>query len=105
MQRGDDVTLIYPDQEQEGAYALLYTVGLIAGGPNAANGKQLVDYLLSPAVARQLLEARAMTLEVLPPATADTSATSRPQFWQTGSQSLLDALPPSAEIARRILGE
>lgn len=105
LQRGDNVTLIYPDQDQDGAYALLYTVGLVAGGPHPDTGKKLVDYLLSPAVARQLLDARAMTLTALPEATAASPGTSLPQFWQTGPQGLLDALPPSAEIARRILGE
>jgi iron(III) transport system substrate-binding protein len=106
LQRGTNVTMIFPDQADEGAFAIPYTVALIAGAPHPDAGKRLIDYLLSPAVARQLLEADAIATLLRPDVTASlTTSATTPRVWQNTSPELLKALQPSAETARRILGE
>ena len=54
--QGKPVELIYPDQDPNGLGVLILpnAVALIKGGPNAENGKKLIDYLLSPATERKL---------------------------------------------------
>jgi iron(III) transport system substrate-binding protein len=50
------VAIVYPDQE-EGAFGTLFipnTLAIIKGAPDPEAAQQLVDYLLSPAVERQL---------------------------------------------------
>lgn len=106
LQRGADVTMIFPDQADEGAFAIPHTVALIAGAPHPELGKRLIDYLLSPAVAQQLIAAGAITTPLRSTATTDAPSTpAAPRVWQINSQSLLDALSPSADLARRTLVE
>jgi iron(III) transport system substrate-binding protein len=48
--------MIYPDQalDEIGVLLLPNAVLLVRGGPNAANGKKLIDYLLSAETERKL---------------------------------------------------
>ena len=57
VDRGDPVRIIVPDQGpgQMGTLVIPNTVALIAGSPNPEAGRQLIDYLLSPAVAQALI--------------------------------------------------
>jgi len=50
MRNGKPVWQIYPDQEEGGLGCLVLpnATVLIKGGPNPENGKELIDYLLSP---------------------------------------------------------
>lgn len=60
VEKNPAVRIIVPDQdggELGGAILIPNTVGLVAGGPNAAAGKRLVDYLLSAETERRLLKA------------------------------------------------
>jgi iron(III) transport system substrate-binding protein len=54
--QGKAVEIIYPDQDPNGIGVLILpnATVLIKGGPNTENGKQLIDYLLSPATERKL---------------------------------------------------
>lgn len=104
LQRGAAVTLVFPDQADEGAFAIPHTVALIAGAPHPEPGKQLIDYLLGPEVARQLIASGAITAP-LQAAPAAPEAAPVPRVWQINSQELVDALSPSAELARQILAE
>jgi iron(III) transport system substrate-binding protein len=56
VRRGLPVTIVYPDQNGMGTLFLPNTLSLIQGCPNPAAGKELIDYLLSPAVERALAE-------------------------------------------------
>lgn len=56
---GAPVEVVYPDQDGLGALVMPTTVVLIRGGPHGANGRKLVDYLLSAAAERQMAEAAA----------------------------------------------
>jgi len=59
IQKGDPVKVIFPDQSggQAGTLIIPNTVALIAGSPNPDMGKNLIDYLLDPAVEADLVEA------------------------------------------------
>jgi iron(III) transport system substrate-binding protein len=52
------IAIIYPDQgnDEMGTLFIPNTVAIIKGGPNPKAARQLVDYLLSPAVEKQLAE-------------------------------------------------
>jgi iron(III) transport system substrate-binding protein len=54
--QGKPVEMVYPDQDPDGLGVLILpnAVTLIKGGPNAENGKKLIDYLLSAATERKL---------------------------------------------------
>lgn len=56
IQAGKPVTILFPDQHNQGALAIPNTVALVAGGPNPAQGQALIDYLLSAEVEAQLVE-------------------------------------------------
>jgi iron(III) transport system substrate-binding protein len=47
---GKPLRMLYPDQEDMGALVIPNTVALIRGAPHPANGRRLIDYLLSPEV-------------------------------------------------------
>lgn len=59
VEKDPKIRIVVPDQEAGGLGAILIpnTAGLVAGSPNAANGRKLVDYLLSAAVEKRLVEA------------------------------------------------
>ena len=56
---GAKVEIVFPDQEPGGLGALVIpnTVAVVAGGPNLEEARRLVDYLLSPQVTADLVEA------------------------------------------------
>ncbi len=56
LKRGDPVAIVFPDQEQGGLGALSIpnTVALVKGSPHPAEGKRLVDFLLSESVEQRL---------------------------------------------------
>ena len=54
---GEPVEIIFPDQDGIGTLLIPNTVGLVDGGPNAENGRALVDYLVSRRVEDSLVEA------------------------------------------------
>ena len=58
VEAGAPVRIVVPDQDvgQPGTLIIPNTVGLVAGGPNPENGRRLIDFLLSEAVAGQLVE-------------------------------------------------
>ncbi|MBI3827993.1 MAG: extracellular solute-binding protein [Planctomycetes bacterium] len=41
------VAMVFPDQDGMGAFVIPHSVMLIKGGPNAENGKKLIEFLLS----------------------------------------------------------
>ncbi len=59
IKEGAPVEVVYPDQDGLGALVMPTTVVLIRGGPHGANGRKLVDYLLSADAERQMAESAA----------------------------------------------
>jgi iron(III) transport system substrate-binding protein len=57
IERGDPVTLIFPDQDdgQVGTLIIPNTAALIAGGPHPEEAKELIDFLVSLEVEEQLV--------------------------------------------------
>jgi len=68
LERGKPVAIVYPDQEEGGLGTLFIpnTLAIIKGGPNAAEARQLVDYLLSPSVEKRLCEGRSAQIPLNP---------------------------------------
>jgi len=69
MRGGAHLAMVYPDQESGdgdalGTLVIPNTVALVRDGPNAENGRRLIDHLLSPAVEAALAtgDARQMPL-------------------------------------------
>lgn len=56
---GKPVAAVYPDAEGMGALIIPNCAVLIAGAPNADNGKRFIDYLLSPQTEQRLAESEA----------------------------------------------
>lgn len=56
---GANVEIVFPDQEPGGLGTLVIpnTVAVVGGGPNPEEARRLVDYLLSPEVTADLVEA------------------------------------------------
>ncbi|MEQ1945962.1 MAG: extracellular solute-binding protein [Bryobacteraceae bacterium] len=56
MRRGKPIEIVYPDQGEgePGLLILPNAVSLIQGGPNPANGRRLMEYLVSPETERKL---------------------------------------------------
>jgi iron(III) transport system substrate-binding protein len=57
---GGKLHMVLPDQGSDriGTLTIPCTVGLVKGGPNPENARRLVEYLLSPEVEKQLLDAK-----------------------------------------------
>lgn len=54
MLKNKPVKMVYPDQDGLGALVLPNTIALIKGGPNPANGKKLIEYVLQRQTEQQL---------------------------------------------------
>jgi iron(III) transport system substrate-binding protein len=54
LREGANVEVIYPDQDELGTLVMPTSVVLLRGAPHPEAGRRLIDYLLSPAVERQL---------------------------------------------------
>src|SRR6267154_953251 len=50
------VQVVYPDQDELGTLVMPNAVVLIKGGPNPANGRALIDHLVSPEVEKRMVE-------------------------------------------------
>lgn len=64
VERGDPVTMIFPDQDGMGTFSIPNTVMRIAGGPNQPEAEELIDYLLSTEVEEALAHAASRQMPV-----------------------------------------
>jgi iron(III) transport system substrate-binding protein len=64
IQAGKPVGMIFPDKDGLGTLLIPNTVALIAGAPHSAEGKQLIDFLLSRDVESKLAFAESMQIPV-----------------------------------------
>jgi iron(III) transport system substrate-binding protein len=55
MKEGDDLQVVYPDQDGEGTLVMPTAIVLLKG-PNRENGRRLVDYLVSAEVEQRMTE-------------------------------------------------
>ncbi|MGD9853783.1 MAG: extracellular solute-binding protein [Hyphomicrobiaceae bacterium] len=61
---GKPVGVVYPDVDGMGTVIVPNCAVLIANGPNSENGKQFIDYLLTPAVEKALAASEAAQMPV-----------------------------------------
>jgi iron(III) transport system substrate-binding protein len=59
VKEGAAVEVVYPDQQGMGTLVMPTTVVLLRGAPHAANGRKLIDFLLSAETERLMAEAAA----------------------------------------------
>jgi iron(III) transport system substrate-binding protein len=64
IERGDAVTMIFPDQDGIGTFSIPNTVMLVAGAPNPHEARLLIDYLLSREVEEALAHASSRQMPV-----------------------------------------
>ena len=79
MEKGAPVAVVFPDQQDAGLGTLIIpnTVALIKDAPHAEAGKQFIDFLLSKAIARELVRSGWFSITIrdvaLQPVCFDTS--------------------------------
>jgi len=66
VQRGQPVSIVYPDQDGIGTLFYPSTVAIIKGAPNETPARKLIDYLLSKEVERKLAESAAAQIPLHP---------------------------------------
>jgi len=64
IEKGDPVTMIFPDQDGIGTFSIPNTVMLVAGAPNPREARRLIDYLLSSEVEEALAHASSRQMPV-----------------------------------------
>jgi iron(III) transport system substrate-binding protein len=62
IEQGQPVAMVLPDREGLGVPVMPNMVSLIANAPHAAEGKKLIDYLVSADVERQLAQSEAVQI-------------------------------------------
>lgn len=80
VKEGAAVDIVYPDQDELGTLLMPTVVVLSKGAPHPETGRRLIDYLLSPAVERQMAERAAhmpLRAGVETPANVPSSASIR----------------------------
>lgn len=66
VEAGKPVAIVFPDQQGPGTLFIPNTVMIIKGGPNPAGAKKMIDFLLSPAVEKQLAESASRQIPLNP---------------------------------------
>lgn len=76
LREGANVEVVYPDQDELGTLVMPTSVVLLRRAPHPEAGRRLIDYLLSPAVERQMAERAAhMPLRAGVPVPANVRST------------------------------
>jgi len=104
VRRGQPLSMVFPDQEAEGAFGIYMTVALVKGGPNPAAAQKLVEYLASEKAEQRLIELGAVQIPVrasLP--MARELGTARPKLWFMPPDRIDASLEPSVELIRKHL--
>jgi iron(III) transport system substrate-binding protein len=68
LEKGLDVTIVYPDQQPDGLGTLFIpnTLSIIKGCPHPAHARTLVDYLLTPRIEEQLAQSESAQIPLHP---------------------------------------
>ncbi len=104
IRSGAGVSMVFPDQTGDGAYAIPHTVAMVAGGPNPLTGRRLIDFLLSPVATQMLIDTGAIQAGIGLGHVYSLEAENL-KIWQQGKQDLIDGLEASARLIRRHLVE
>lgn len=91
---GEPIDMVYPDQDTRGTLVIPSTVCLVLGAPHLAEGRKLVDYLVSADVELQLTAAGS---GYRPVRTAGLDGTAEPiRSLEVSAEELLEQLEPSS---------
>lgn len=67
---GQPIDAVLPDQDGDGTLLIPTTIALVRNAPDADAGRRLIDFLMDPAVERELLDAHFIAMSVRGGATA-----------------------------------
>lgn len=93
---GKPIDMVFPDQDELGTLLVPSSVALIAGAPHAAEGRQLIDYLVGGAAETALATGRAGYLPLRASAPQPPFADRDIRAIEISNQQLLEALEPSS---------
>ncbi len=104
IRNGAPVSMVLPDQGdgQLGTLLVPNTVALVDGAPNEANGRRLIDFLLSQSVAEELLSSGWSQTSLRP---TDTRSTCLPELSIQGMEVNLTAVYEQLSISKSELTE
>ena len=58
LRQGEKLDGVVPNQDSYGTLLIPTTIALVKGAPNGENGKRLIDFLLDPAIEKELIAGR-----------------------------------------------
>jgi len=87
-----------------GALVIPNTVGVVAGGPNPANARALVDFILSERVSRRIAESDSRNIPIRPRVARDYPELVVPSPWTPDWEAVADVAEEAVATAREALG-
>ncbi|MEW6096316.1 MAG: extracellular solute-binding protein [bacterium] len=103
IEDGKPVKVVYPDKDGIGTLVIPNTVSLVAGCPHPEEGKQLIDYLLSPEVEEKLAHCRSVQIPLHPG--VKTPAKVLPvesiKAMEVGFEEIASKIEPTAKYLQR----
>ena len=94
---GGKLTALLPDQKTFGTLAIPSTVAMVAGAMHGSEARRLIDYLLSPAVERRLIDAKFAGWSVR------AGDKDQPKWMDVDYQAVARAMPQAIRRATAIL--
>jgi iron(III) transport system substrate-binding protein len=104
LRRQQPLAMVFPDQTDEGTFAVYMTVAQVQKAPNAKGAAQLAAYLASDKVEQRLVELGAVQIPVresLP--MAKELGQQRPKLWHVPAAQLEANLAPAIELIKQHL--
>jgi len=98
QRRGEPVEMVYPDLGDGGTLLVPNSVALIAGAPNPAGGKKLIDFLTSAQTERMLARSDSGNFPVRASLRKELDMDLPPET-RVGFRDIADALEPALKLA------
>jgi len=98
QRRGEPVDMVYPDLGDGGTLLVPNSVALLAGAPNPAGGKKLIDFLTSEKTERMLARSDSGNIPVRASLRKELEMDLPPET-RLGFQDIADALEPALKLA------
>jgi len=102
LRRGEPVQMIFPDQDQRGAFSVYQTVAQIRNAPHPKAAQQLIRFLSEPGTEQLLIRAGAVQLSARG-GVEHNSQQGRPKLWSDASEKMLHAQEQSAMLVRAVM--
>jgi iron(III) transport system substrate-binding protein len=98
QRRGEPVDMVYPDLGDGGTLLVPNSVALLAGAPNVAGGKKLIDFLASEVTERMLARSDSRNIPVRASLRKELEMDLPPET-RIGFQDIANALEPALRLA------